>query len=130
VALPSALTERLARAFDAEGKIPRALDALGPIGDRDVLLIDGTDPEPLRARQLSELGGRVRRSDSVGLGGLPGAGTDTVVSYWSWFRDNLPADLAMADRLLRDGGRLLVVHDYGRDDVSRLRPADLPEYTQ
>ena len=31
--------------------------------------------------------------------------------------------------LLRDGGRLLVVHDYGRDDVSRLRPADLPEYT-
>ena len=29
--------------------------------------------------------------------------------------------------MLRPGGRLLVVHDYGRDDVSRLR-GDLPEY--
>ena len=29
--------------------------------------------------------------------------------------------------VLRPGGRLLVLHDYGRDDVSRLR-GDLPEY--
>ncbi len=32
-----------------------------------------------------------------------------------------------AARVIRPGGRLLVVHDYGRDDVSRLR-GDLPEY--
>ena len=38
-----------------------------------------------------------------------------------------PAELAAADHLLRPEGRLLVVHDYGRDDVSRLR-GDLPEY--
>ena len=38
-----------------------------------------------------------------------------------------PRDLAEADRVLRPDGRLLVVHDYGRDDVSRLR-GDLPEY--
>jgi hypothetical protein len=37
------------------------------------------------------------------------------------------AELAAADRVLRPGGRLLVVHDYGRDDVSQLR-GDLPEY--
>jgi hypothetical protein len=37
-------------------------------------------------------------------------------------------ELVAADRLLRPGGRLLVLHDYGRDDISRLRPADLPEY--
>ena len=30
-------------------------------------------------------------------------------------------ELAEADRVLRPAGRLLVVHDYGRDDVSRLR---------
>ena len=30
--------------------------------------------------------------------------------------------------MLRPSGRLLVLHDYGRDDVSRLRDADLPEY--
>jgi hypothetical protein len=29
--------------------------------------------------------------------------------------------------VLRSGGRLLVVHDYGRDDVSRLR-GELPEH--
>ena len=29
----------------------------------------------------------------------------------------------------RPGGRLLVVHDYGRDDVSALRDPEAPEYT-
>ena len=32
-----------------------------------------------------------------------------------------------AGRVLRPGGRLLVLHDYGRDEVSRLR-GDLPDY--
>ena len=36
-------------------------------------------------------------------------------------------EMTDVDRVLRPGGRLLVVHDYGRDDVSRLR-GDLPEY--
>ena len=31
-------------------------------------------------------------------------------------------------RVLKPGGRLLVVHDYGRDDVSTLRDPDAPEY--
>ena len=46
----------------------------------------------------------------------------TLVPRRSWRRDT-----AEAGRVLRPGGRLLVVHDYGRDDVSRLR-GDLPEY--
>jgi hypothetical protein len=56
------------------------------------------------------------------------APADVVLGCWSWFRDDQAADLAVARRALRPGGRILVVHDYGRDDVSRLRPADLPEY--
>jgi hypothetical protein len=40
-----------------------------------------------------------------------------------------PAELAEADRVLRPSGRLMVIHDYGRDDISRLRGAELPEYT-
>jgi hypothetical protein len=46
---------------------------------------------------------------------------------WDSFRGEEPDELAAAERVARPGGRLLVVHDYGRDDVSRLR-GDLPEY--
>ena len=55
------------------------------------------------------------------------ASADAIVSVWSAFRGVDAATLAEVDRVLRPGGRLLVVHDYGRDDVSRLR-GDLPEY--
>ena len=59
----------------------------------------------------------------------PAASVDVVVSCWSGFRNDAVAELAEVGRVLRPGGRLLVLHDYGRDDVSRLRPPDLPEYT-
>lgn len=48
------------------------------------------------------------------------ATTDVVVGLWSAFRGIEPSELAEVDRVLRPDGRLLVVHDYGRDDVSRL----------
>jgi hypothetical protein len=122
------LSDRLARSLDVEGKIPRAFAALGPVEARDVVLIDGDDG--IRARQLRDLGARVLAADGPwGRGGLPAASADVVVSCWSPFRDARVDDLAEAERILRPGGRLLVLHDYGRDDVSRLRPADLPEYT-
>ena len=51
---------------------------------------------------------------------VPDASADVVVSCWTAFRGADPAELAEAGRVLRPGGRLLAVHDYGRDDVSRL----------
>ena len=45
------LAERLGRALDREAKITRALDALGPIADRDVLLLD--DPPRLTSGLLT-----------------------------------------------------------------------------
>jgi hypothetical protein len=113
--------------MDRERKIDRALEALGPLIDRDVAFV-GPGPDEIarwtaagvRPAVVESLMGDVARS-------LPDASADTIVCAWSAFRGVDPVDLATADRILRPGGRLLVVHDYGRDDVSRLR-GDLPEY--
>ncbi|CAN5586024.1 hypothetical protein BH20CHL7_BH20CHL7_02250 [soil metagenome] len=125
--LPAPLAERLARALDVEGKIPRALDALGPVADRDVVLVDGTGG--IRARQLTDLGARVAVVASTGEHAFeaPDGSADALIAYWSAFRGELMDEIAHAQRILRPGGRLLVVHDYGRDDVSRLM-CDRPEY--
>src|SRR5262249_56116074 len=55
------------------------------------------------------------------------ASADVVLGLWSAFRGVSRAEVAEVDRVLRPGGRQLVVHDYGRDDVSRLHP-ERPEY--
>ena len=125
--LDAGLAERLALVLDVEGKVPRALEVLGPMGGRDVLLVDGAGG--LRARQLDALGARVRPVALAGEAGFdaPEASVDAVVSFWSGFRGLHPREIAATERVLRPGGRLLIVHDYGRDDVSRLR-GDIPEY--
>ena len=176
------LAGRLAGALDVEGKILRALEALGPIAGRDVVLVNGDGG--LRARQLVSLGARLTvleqpdrlaalaaalaaapeagpsgadagvpeaspadaspaeagvpdadlpgvtiAAGEPGSTGLAAASADVVVSYWSGYRGPDPAEIAEADRILRPGGRLLILHDYGRDDVSRLFAPDRPEYT-
>jgi hypothetical protein len=131
VTLPDPLARRLAAALDVEGKIPRALDALGPLAGRDVGFVDG---EPGRfAELLTELGARVRPVDWSDTGGHAAAGAwaDALVSLWSAFRGVEPGEMAEAKRIVRPGGRLLVVHDYGRDDVSQLHGGERerPEYS-
>ena len=125
--LGDGLTERLARVLDVEAKIPRALDALGPMGGRDVLLLDGAGG--IRARQLAELGARVSFATTNGPAGIdaPDASADVMVGLWTGFRGVTADERREAARVLRPDGRFLVVLDYGRDDVSRLR-GDLSEY--
>ena len=137
---------RLLATFDAEGKIPRALAALGPVDGRDVALLDAG--RGFRAGQLAGIGARLTllerpdrvealraaaaaipgvaevRAGTADATGLPDACTDVLVCLWSSFRGPSPvAQVAEADRVLRPDGRLLVVHDYGRDDHVRMEPA-------
>lgn len=123
IELDAALAGRLRRAFDVEGKIPRAIESLaGPLAGRDVLLTGPSGDGPLGA-WLDEQGARVT-TDPTAAGVRS---VDLVIGGWSTFRAADGAEVAAADRALRPGGRLLVIHDYGRDDVARLR-GDRPEY--
>jgi hypothetical protein len=129
LALPGTLGEQLARIVDVEEKIPRAIDALAPLAGRDVLLIASDGGRC--AAQLTVLGARVVSLDGLDDAEATAESADIVVSLGTAFRGpdtaDLVADTAAANRLLRPGGRLVVMHDYGRDDVSRLR-GDLPQY--
>jgi hypothetical protein len=127
--LAAPLAARLREAVDVEGKLPRALLALGLPPAGDVALLG--DPDGWHAARLAAAG-IVVRSEPVPEPfrlDLPDGSLDAVVSLWSAYR-GIDADARTeADRVLRDGGRLLVAHDYGRDDVSRLCSGDAPEYT-
>jgi hypothetical protein len=120
VTLAPPLSTRLASAFDRQGKIVRALEALGPVADRDVILLDSAGGAIERG--LAELGARLSGeglSSPLRLS-CPDTSADAVIALWTAFRGFDPDEVAEADRVLRVGGRLLIVHDYGRDDVSHV----------
>ncbi|MBI2776122.1 MAG: hypothetical protein HYX57_02480 [Chloroflexi bacterium] len=121
------LGARLATALDVEGKIARGLEALGPVAGRDVLLVDAAGSAVAAA--LDDLGSRVEHQSVAApfRSALADGSVDAIVGLWSAFRGVDATELAEVDRILRPGGRLLAVHDYGRDDVSRLL-GERPEY--
>jgi SAM-dependent methyltransferase len=125
--LEAGLSEQLARVLDVEGKILRALEALGPVGGRDVVVVDGS--AGIRARQLTSLGARVTPvAPSPGdRYDAPDGSADVLIAFWSAFRDDIDQEVKRVARVLRPGGRLLVIHDYGRDDVAELRGV-IPEH--
>lgn len=127
VSLPAELEAVLARALDRAGKLVAAIDALGPIADRDVLVVGASGGPVVDA--LAAAGARLTPAPLEEPFRLPGeaASTDVVLGLWSAFRGVDRPELVEVDRVLRPGGRHLAVHDYGRDDVSRLH-GDRPEY--
>lgn len=126
--LEASLAQRLRAAADLEGKIPRSLEALGPLSGRRVGFVD-VPGGPL----LDTLAAETSEAVSIAPGtplriDRPDGSLDVVVSLWSGFRGVDQADLDEVDRVLAPDGRLLIVHDYGRDDVCRLAEPDAPEY--
>jgi SAM-dependent methyltransferase len=119
---------RLREAVDVEGKLPRTLLALGLPTAGDTALL--ADPDGWHAGRLAAAGIAVRSEPLMEPFRLdhPDASLDAIVSLWAGFRGVDPAARDEADRVLRPGGRLLVAHDYGRDDVSELRPNGASEY--
>jgi hypothetical protein len=115
------LRERLAAAIDREAKIPRALAELGRVEGRTVVVLEAEDG--LRARQLGELGALVTASPPADSAVIPTGSADVLVTCWSAIRpgeEEAAGQVAEAMRILSPAGRLLVVHDYGRDDVTSL----------
>jgi SAM-dependent methyltransferase len=129
VSLPANLAPRLAAALDVEGKIARGLEVLGPVSGRDVVLVDAEGSAVAAA--VTELDARVVHLPLTSPLRLDvrDSSADVVVGLWSAFRGVDAGELAEVDRVLRPGGRLLAVHDYGRDDVSRLF-GERPEYAE
>ena len=114
-------TQRLLRAVDTEGKIPRALEAHGSFAGLDVVLV-GVSRE--RARWLMEVGARLMVvADRVADPDWPSdASADVVVSFWAAFDGPDRAEqFAHVQRLLRPEGQLFVVLDYGRDELDVVR---------
>jgi SAM-dependent methyltransferase len=115
---------------DIEGKLMAALEDLGPVAGRDVILLDAG--RGFLERRLVEIGARVSaaafpdpQDEAAALARMaeiPKGGADAVVVPWSELAVPGSRFIAEALRLLRPGGRLLLVHDYGRDDVWGLWP--------
>lgn len=115
------LLEPLVRIVDADGRLPAALQALGPVAGRDVVVLDAPDGPAIR--RLLGLGAWVRVAPDASLHGLPDDSADVIVAWRHGFSPTTERwrdDLAQAARVLRSEGRLLVVKDYGRDEVTPL----------
>jgi hypothetical protein len=131
VALPTTdLEEAFLGVVDVEGKLTAALEDLGPVACRDVVLLDAG--RGFLERNLAEIGARVTAVTFADpkdipaaldrLAELPVGEADVVIAPWSELAVPGSDFLIAAERLLRPGGRLLLVHDYGRDDVWCLKP--------
>jgi hypothetical protein len=116
------LQARLLACVDAEDKIPRTLATLGSMAGRRTLLL-GAQPGSFRARQLEVLGAHVVSWPDLRGPDQAAEPFDVAVAWWDGFTGaeaDVSAPLADAHRLLGPGARLLVVQDYGRDEVSPL----------
>lgn len=125
--VPPALEPAFLEALDPPGKLLTAIDSLGSVAGRDVLIVDAPDGPIVRGTEaMAASVTHAGLTSPLRLEAADGS-ADVVLGLWSAFRGVDPREIAEVDRVLRPEGRHLVVHDYGRDDVSRFQ-GDRPEY--
>jgi hypothetical protein len=113
----------LERVLDREAKIPAALEALGSLHGNRVLVVR---PRTTFGDHLIDQLSATDTVDSLPAPAVRNASADAIVA---WFHGIAPqafdcspaqAEVDDAERILAPGGRLLVVHDYGRDELTPL----------
>lgn len=122
--LPGEIVARFGHAFDVDDRLFRAVDAIAPIDGHDVLLLHGSgDGQP--ARRVTARGGRVTTTGEPRA--APPRSADIVIGLWPLSPPapgSADGDLALI-RLARPGGQVILIDDYGRDDVGALTPATM-----
>ena len=119
---PAALPE-LERVLDREAKIPAALDALGSLSGSRLLLVRRDPPFALALIDRLTVAATV---DSLPAPSVSDGSVDAIVAWFDGIApvadDGAPAQAEVddAERILAPGGRLLVVHDYGRAELPPL----------
>jgi hypothetical protein len=126
VSNPSALSE-LERVLDREAKIPAALESLGADSATRLLLVR---PEPMFGVRLTDRLKATATIASLPAASVSSASADVMVAWFDAIAPNgnpspdhdssAEAQVNDAQRILDHGGRLLVVHDYGRDEITPL----------
>jgi hypothetical protein len=124
-----ARADELSLALDPEDRLARGIVRLAGLGGSSAgspaVILGGARWLVPRLERLG-VTATAGADDPVG-GALPAGVFDAVVGGWGVLRGTEAPELAACERLLRPGGRIVVLHDYGRDEVAPLLGTDRPE---
>lgn len=124
----TARADELVIALDPEDRLARGIVRLADLDGRTAIVLGGARWLVPRLERLgvAATAGADDPADAT-LPAGPADGVDAVIGGWGVLRGVGAPELVACERLLRPGGRIVVLHDYGRDEVAPLLGTDRPE---